>query len=104
MRFKNLNYYLLMSLIKTRHYILNKTLVKTNIKDNLNQIKPKSDLSFENDNLYYSEFEYSENLASENTKNQFLNTFLVSYNNHLSLVIRPDDIHIALQLIFSTAI
>ncbi len=96
-----------MSLIKSRHYILNKNLVPnltTNIKDNLHQIKPKSDLSFENDNLYYSEFEYSENLALENTKNQFLNTFLVSYNNHLSLVIRPDDIHIALQLIFSTAI
>jgi len=54
-------------------------------------------------NQIYSEYEHIDNLI-RTSNNNFLETFLFAYNNHLPLKIRPDDIHLALQLIFSTTI
>jgi Domain of unknown function (DUF4419) len=92
----------------TRRFILNKDLAKKQIEEkNLTTLNTKSNISFESDDLYYSEYEHSNNIiasAKNSTRNNFLETFLFAYNNHLPLKIRPDDIHLALQLIFCTTI
>lgn len=46
--------------------------------------------------------QFNENIYKEQTNNGLINAFLLAYNNHLPLKLKPDDIHIALQLIFST--
>jgi hypothetical protein len=48
--------------------------------------------------------EYIENTYQEQTNNGLINAFLLAYNNHLPLKIKPDDIHITLQFVLSTFI
>jgi hypothetical protein len=86
-----------------RKFILNKNKKSQQEKLKIVNLQKKSNLSHENLDNYYSEFEHV-NCVSDTKSNNFLNTFLVAYNNHLPLKIRPDDIHVALQLIFSTCI
>jgi hypothetical protein len=50
------------------------------------------------------EIEHEENLVEAQTANGLLNTFLTAYNNHKTLILRPDDIHIALQFIYTTIV
>lgn len=40
----------------------------------------------------------------ERTENGLINAFLLAYNNHLPLRLKPDDIHLALQMVCSTAL
>ena len=46
--------------------------------------------------------EHKSNVFLERSPNGLLNAFLLAYNNHLDLKLRPDDLHIAIQNIFST--
>jgi hypothetical protein len=52
----------------------------------------------------YKLLEFKDNLYFEQTDNGFVNAFLSAYNNHLTLVLRPDDIHTCLMMICSTFI
>ena len=82
--------------------ILNKTLEKKNIND-FTTLKNQS-LNMENLENYYSEYEKTTNLIKygNNTKNNFVNTFLHAYNHHKTLRLRPDDIKLQLLMIIST--
>jgi hypothetical protein len=46
--------------------------------------------------------QFNENIYKEQTNNGLINAFLLAYNNHLPLKLKPDDIHIAIQFVFST--
>ena len=83
--------------------ILSTKLKPTAVKSDCNLVS-KSDLSFNNPVDYHSRYEQTNNLVKGETENHFLNTFITAYNNHVPLKLRPDDIHIALQLIFCTCI
>lgn len=84
--------------------ILDPLLEKKQYDKKFDKLENQHNLNFNNKELYYSSYEYIDNLTNETTSNQFINTFLTAYNYHLPLKIRPDDIHLSLQLIFSTYI
>lgn len=52
----------------------------------------------------FMEQSYDNNLYSGQTNNGLLNAFLLAYNKHLPLRIKPDVLHCALQLTFATYI
>ena len=58
-------------------------------------------LNFNNSENLYSEYESTKNLIKEDSCNEFVNTFLAAYNSHKPLRLRPDDINLALQLVWS---
>jgi hypothetical protein len=66
--------------------------------DNLTEQKT---LNLNNPENFYSEYESTKNLIREDSCNGFVNTFLAAYNSHKPLRLRPDDINLALQLIWS---
>lgn len=68
-----------------------------------NLIEQKT-LDLNNPNNFYSEYEYTKNLIRENSCNNLVNTFLAAYNSHKPLRLRPDDINLALQLVWSTCL
>lgn len=71
----------------------------------LTKLEPETKFNLENKECYYSEYEHTEGVIKRNrTDNHLVNAFLHSYNNHLPLKLRPDDIHLALQSIFATCI
>jgi hypothetical protein len=82
---------------------LSTKLKPTDVKPDHNIIL-KNDLSFDNPANYHSIYEQTNNLVKGRTENNFLNAFITAYNNHVPLKLRPDDIHIALQLVFCTCI
>jgi hypothetical protein len=49
-----------------------------------------------------SESEFTDSNYLEQTQNGLINAFLFAYNNHISLKIKVQDIHIAIQMIIST--
>ena len=87
------------------HVILN-----TELSDNTKYIEftkdldPQLKLNLLTPDLYFAEYEHSTNLIKGSTHNNFINTFLTSYNLHLTLLIRPDDIMLTLQMAFSTCV
>lgn len=84
--------------------MLNETLIRNeNIKmDKILEIR--NELKLTDPELYYSNYEYADRLIEEKTHNEFINTFLTAYNNHLPIKIRPDDIQLMLQITFSTCV
>ena len=52
----------------------------------------------------YEQQEHTDYLCHGRTKNGLINAFLMAYNEHVPLAIKPDDIHVALQIVFSTYI
>ena len=58
-------------------------------------------LDLGNPDNFYSEYEYTSNLIREDSCNNLVNTFLAAYNSHKPLRLRPDDINLALQLVWS---
>lgn len=58
-------------------------------------------LNLDNPENFYSEYESTKNLIREDSCNGFVNTFLAAYNSHKPLRLRPDDINLALQLVWS---
>lgn len=50
------------------------------------------------------EIEHNDELVGGQTANGLMNAFLTAYNTHNTLILRPDDIHIALQFIFTTIV
>ncbi len=84
--------------------ILDTSLEQKSYSKEFDKLENKHNLDFENKDLYYSSYEHTDNLTVESTCNEFINTFITAYNQHLPLKIRPDDIHLSLQLIFSTYI
>jgi len=72
-------------------------------KKHANLIEQKT-LNLENPENFYSEYEYTENLIKEDSNNNLVNTFLAAYNSHKPLRLRPDDINLALQLVWSTCV
>jgi hypothetical protein len=61
-------------------------------------------LNLGNPENYYSQYESTKNLIKEDSCNNFVNTFLAAYNSHKPLRIRPDDINLALQLVWATCL
>lgn len=61
-------------------------------------------LNLENPENFYSEYEYTSNLIQEDSNNNLVNTFLAAYNSHKPLRLRPDDINLALQLVWSVCL
>jgi len=61
-------------------------------------------LNLQNSENFYSEYESTKNLINEDSCNEFVNTFLAAYNSHKPLRLRPDDINLALQLIWSVCL
>ena len=61
-------------------------------------------LNLQNSENFYSEYESTKNLIREDSCNEFVNTFLAAYNSHKPLRLRPDDINMALQLIWSVCL
>jgi hypothetical protein len=59
------------------------------------------DLIKKYDNIYEQK-QYKNNIYPERTCNGLVNAFLLAYNNHLPLRLKPDDIHLAIQMVFST--
>jgi len=82
----------------------------TSLTDNTDKIKYADDLvtqdglELSNPSMYYSKYEHTTKLANGDTHNNLINTFLVSYNNHIPLRIRPDDIQLAIQMVIATCI
>lgn len=75
--------------------------------DNRKKIKDlieQKTLNFQNSENYYSVYESTTNLISEDSCNSFVNTFLAAYNSHKPLRLRPDDINLALQLVWSVCV
>ena len=62
----------------------------------------QSHLNLNNPTMYFSQYEKSTNMITPETKNNFLNAFLIAYNCHLPIKLRPDDIHIMIELIIGT--
>ena len=88
--------------------ILDETLEKKTIS-NFDKLQTQSVLNLENPDLYFSQYEYTENIIkrSDNdyrTNNNFINAFLDAYNYHKTLVIRPDDIKLQILMIISTCV
>jgi hypothetical protein len=85
-------------------------ILNNDLSDNTEYIKftkdlqSQSTLNLSTPDLYCSEYEYSTKLIKGSTHNNFINTFLESYNLHLPLLIRPDDIMLTLQMAFSTCV
>jgi len=88
--------------------ILDETLEKKSIS-NFDKLESQSELNLENPDLYFAQYEHTENIIirSDNdyrTNNNFINAFLDSYNYHKTLVIRPDDIKLQILMIISTRV
>ena len=88
--------------------ILDETLEKKTIS-NFDKLESQSELNLENPDLYFAQYEHTENILkrSDNdyrTNNNFVNAFLDAYNYHKTLVIRPDDIKLQLLMIISTCV
>jgi len=88
--------------------ILDETLEKKTIS-NFDKLESQSELNLENPDLYFAQYEHTENIIirSDNnfrTNNNFINAFLDSYNYHKTLVIRPDDIKLQILMIISTCV
>ena len=49
--------------IKSKYFILNKELIKANL-ESFDQIKAKSELDFNNKDLYYSEYEHINRISN----------------------------------------
>jgi hypothetical protein len=69
-------------------------------KKGTNLIEQKT-LNLDNPENFYSEYESTKNLIREDSCNNLVNTFLAAYNSHKPLRLRPDDINLALQLVWS---
>jgi hypothetical protein len=70
-------------------------------KKKLNDLSEQLILNLQNSKNLYSEYESTKNLIKEDSCNGFINTFLAAYNSHKPLRLRPDDINLALQLVWS---
>jgi len=83
--------------------VLNPTLVPqtSNLKIGKDLVQ-QPNLNLNNPTMYFSQYEKSTNMITPQTKNNFLNAFLVAYNCHLPIKLRPDDIHIMIELIIGT--
>lgn len=92
-----------MSLIVLLDSSLEPTEVKTTTYNEYCQQRDKKEKNME-DKTIDERIEHKENLCTEQTSNGLLNTFLVAYNNHKRLVLRPDDIHLVLQLAYNNII
>jgi hypothetical protein len=87
---------------------LDNTLEKKTIT-NLSNLQQKSVLDLTIPDNYFSQYEYSERLIKKEnydyrTQNNFINTFLASYNFHKTLILRPDDIKLQILTIISICI
>lgn len=80
---------------------LNKSLKRLN---NYKQktVVPEKQSEFTEYTQYHKCYEHEKSIYTEQTDSGLVNAFLLAYNNHLPLRLRPDDIHCALQMIFST--
>ena len=59
-------------------------------------------LNIANGNMYFSEYEHSQHLVKPMTHNNFINSIITAYNAHISWRVRPDDLHMVLQMAFAT--
>lgn len=84
--------------------------LQTDLPVNIDKIKydeeliTKNCLDLTNPSMYYSQYEYNKKLVKGDTHNNLINTFLTSYNAHIPLRIRPDDIQLAIQSAIATCI
>jgi hypothetical protein len=88
--------------------ILDETLEKKTIS-NFDKLQNQTVLNLENPDLYFSQYEYTENIIKRSnndyrTNNNFINAFLDAYNYHKTLVIRPDDIKLQILMIISICV
>lgn len=96
---------------------ISQTSIKINLDDtlekktitNLGTLKSQPELDISNPDLYFAQYEHTENIIQlgkdeYRTTNSFVNTFLDAYNFHKTLIIRPDDIKLQLLMIISTCI
>jgi len=84
--------------------ILDNTLEYKNV-DKFLSLNPKDELDINTPDNYFSKYEHSEKLIYSNeTQNNFINTFLHAYNHHKTLVIRPDDIKLQILTIISICV
>jgi hypothetical protein len=96
---------------------LSQSSVKINLDDtlekktitNLGTLKSQPELDISNPDIYFAQYEHSENIIQRGkdeyrTTNSFVNTFLDAYNFHKTLIIRPDDIKLQILMIISVCI
>jgi hypothetical protein len=74
------------------------------MKKKLENLIEQKTLDLRNPENFYSEYEFTSNLIQEDSNNNLVNTFLAAYNSHKPLRLRPDDINLALQLVWSTCL
>lgn len=93
------------------------TSVKINLDDtlekktitNLGKLQSQATLDILNPNLYFAQYEHSENIIQGQnhdyrTTNSFVNAFLDAYNFHKTLCLKPDDIKLQILMIISTCV
>jgi hypothetical protein len=79
--------------------------LKPTVPTNFSTLTNQLSLDTTNPENYYSEYEHTENLIDKNpTGHHLINAFLYSYNNHLPLKLRPDDIQLVIQSVISTCV
>ena len=96
---------------------LSQSFVKINLDDtlekktitNIGTLKSQPTLDILNPDLYFAQYEYSENIMQRckdeyRATNSFVNAFLDAYNFHKTLVLKPDDIKLQILMIISTCV
>jgi hypothetical protein len=83
--------------------IFDTTLEKKEIKE-FEHLANKLELDLTTPDKHFAEFEHNNIIISKQTDSNFVNAFLNSYNNHLTIKIRPDDIKLQILLTVSTCI
>lgn len=84
--------------------ILNRNLIKQEKEKYTTNLISQSYLDLSTPSLYFSQFEHTTNMIKGSTHNDLINAIIASYNNHLSLKLRPTDIMMALQMIIATCV